>query len=118
MTIFVITPALAYAILFPLLSSLSTVGAANHTLFICITVLTAVFYIASLWAERWLRHMDRLPEDVRRREKVYDWLAIFFGTVGGIALILLGVVSHEHPDRGYVRGGGQADGRSFFRGSV
>ena len=37
--------------------------------------------------------MDRLPEDIRRREQVYDWLAIFFGTCGGIALIMLGVVS-------------------------
>ncbi|KAH8084770.1 Frag1/DRAM/Sfk1 family-domain-containing protein [Filobasidium floriforme] len=69
----------------------SDVGAANHTLFICITVLTAVFYVLSLWAERWLRHMDRLPEDVRKRERVLDWLAIFFGTIGGIALIMLGV---------------------------
>jgi hypothetical protein len=67
--------------------------AANHTLFICITVLTAVFYILSLFAERWLRHMDRLPEDVRRREQILDWFAILFGTIGGIALILLGVVS-------------------------
>jgi hypothetical protein len=39
--------------------------------------------------------MDRLPEDIRRREQVYDWLAIFFGTCGGIALIMLGVVSFE-----------------------
>lgn len=69
-----------------------TLTAANHTLFICITVLTAVFYVLSLWAERWLRHMDRLPEDVRKRERVLDWLAIFFGTIGGIALIMLGVV--------------------------
>jgi hypothetical protein len=36
--------------------------------------------------------MDRLPEDVRKRERVLDWLAIFFGTIGGIALIMLGVV--------------------------
>jgi hypothetical protein len=70
-----------------------TVGAANHTLFICITAVTAGFYILSLFAERWLRHIDRLPEDVRRRERIFDWLAIFFGTLGGIGLILLGAVS-------------------------
>ena len=53
--------------------------------------------------------MDRLPEDIRRREQVYDWLAIFFGTCGGIALIMLGVVSSAKlgvfaTDRGMKRG--------------
>lgn len=69
----------------------SDVGAANHTLFICITAITAVFYILSLFAERWLRHVDRLPVDVRRREQIFDWIAIVFGTLGAIGLILLGV---------------------------
>ncbi|WVR05624.1 hypothetical protein IAU60_002646 [Kwoniella sp. DSM 27419] len=70
---------------------ISDVGAANHTLFICICACTAGFYIASLFAERWLRHVDRLPTDLRKREKVYDWLAIFFCIIGSAGLVLLGI---------------------------
>lgn len=68
---------------------ISDVGAAHQTVFICICVVTAGFYIMSLFAERWLRHVDRLPTDLRKREKVYDWIAIFFCIVGSAGLILL-----------------------------
>ncbi|KAL7423744.1 hypothetical protein Q5752_001326 [Cryptotrichosporon argae] len=70
---------------------ISDVGAANQTLFICICSVTAAFYILSLLAERWLRHIDRLPTDIRVREKVFDWIAIAFAVVGSAALILLSV---------------------------
>lgn len=50
---------------------ISDVGAAHKTLFICICCITSAFYISSLFAERWLRHVDRLPTDLRRREKVF-----------------------------------------------
>lgn len=69
----------------------SDVGADNHKLFIAITAVTAAFYILSLWAERWLRHLDRLPADVRRRERYLDWAAIIFGTIAAIALLMLGI---------------------------
>jgi hypothetical protein len=86
---------------------ISDVGAAHKTLFICICCITSAFYISSLFAERWLRHVDRLPTDLRRREKVFgafgaawngvltgvDWLAIFFCIVGSAGLILLSIVS-------------------------
>ncbi|WVQ85367.1 hypothetical protein IAT38_007532 [Cryptococcus sp. DSM 104549] len=67
----------------------SDVGATHQTLFICICACVSGFYILSLFAERWLRHIDRLPTDLRRREHVFDWLAIFFGIVGSCGLILL-----------------------------
>jgi hypothetical protein len=50
-------------------------------------------YIFGLLAERWLRHLDRLPIALRFREKLFDWLAILFGVIGGAALILLSIVS-------------------------
>ncbi len=48
-------------------------------------------YILSLFSERWLRHVDRIPGDHRKREKIFDWLAVFFCVVGAAGLILLGV---------------------------
>ena len=62
--------------------------------------------------------MDRLPEDVRKREKVYDWLAIFFGTIGGIALILLGVVSLALDIREAGPSGRDSDGMMFASKSI
>lgn len=70
---------------------ISDVGAANHTLFICICCVVGGFYILSLFAERWLRHIDRLPTDVRRREKIFDWIAIIFTIIGSCGLILLSI---------------------------
>ncbi|KAJ9101253.1 hypothetical protein QFC21_003472 [Naganishia friedmannii] len=45
----------------------------------------------SLLAERWLRHVDRLPSDVRRREQILDWLAILFTCIGSAGLCLLSI---------------------------
>ncbi|EIW72868.1 hypothetical protein TREMEDRAFT_25124 [Tremella mesenterica DSM 1558] len=70
---------------------ISDTGAAHKTLFICICCVTSAFYISSLFAERWLRHEDRLPTDLRTREKVFDWLAIVFCIFGSAGLILLSV---------------------------
>ncbi|WWD18139.1 hypothetical protein CI109_102588 [Kwoniella shandongensis] len=72
---------------------ISDVGATHQTLFICICVITAAFYVLTLFAERWLRHVDRLPTDLRKREKIFDWLAIFFGMAGAAGLILLSAMN-------------------------
>ena len=37
--------------------------------------------------------MDRLPADIRRREKVFDWLAIVCSIIGSAGLILCSIVS-------------------------
>lgn len=42
-----------------------------QTLFIVICSVTAGCYVLSLFAERWLRHIDRLPVDLRIREKIF-----------------------------------------------
>lgn len=52
-------------------------------------------YIMSLFSERWLRHVDRLPTDIRKREKIFDWVAIFFCIVGSAGLILCSIVSNN-----------------------
>lgn len=43
----------------------------RQTLFIFICCFTSGFYILSLFAERWLRHVDRLPVDLRPRETIF-----------------------------------------------
>ncbi|KAE8540143.1 hypothetical protein D1P53_004081 [Cryptococcus gattii VGV] len=68
---------------------ISNVGATHQALFIAICCTVAAFYIASMFAERWLRHVDRLPTNIRRRELIFDWLAIFWCVVGSVGLILL-----------------------------
>jgi len=70
---------------------ISDVGADHHKLFMGICITTAGFYVMALFAERWLRHIDRLPTDLRKREKVFDWLAIFFGCIGALGLIFLSI---------------------------
>ncbi|WVQ65159.1 uncharacterized protein L199_003332 [Kwoniella botswanensis] len=68
---------------------ISDVGATHQTLFIVICACVAGFYILSLFAERWLRHVDRLPTDLRKREVIFDWLAIIFCVIGSAGLVLL-----------------------------
>lgn len=68
---------------------ISDVGAAHKAIFIPICVVTSVFYIGALFAERALRHVDRIPGTIRRREAWWDLAAVIFGTIGAIALILL-----------------------------
>jgi hypothetical protein len=51
----------------------------------------AAQYIASLLAERWLRHVDRIPaHGIRnRRVVIYDLFAILFCCIGSAALVVL-----------------------------
>ncbi|TNY23866.1 Frag1/DRAM/Sfk1 family-domain-containing protein [Rhodotorula diobovata] len=67
----------------------SNIGAAHQWLFIFLGSMTAVFYILSLLAERWLRHLRRIPGPLRKRDRNADIAACVFGICGGIALILL-----------------------------
>ncbi|ORX35398.1 Frag1/DRAM/Sfk1 family-domain-containing protein [Kockovaella imperatae] len=70
---------------------ISDVGAAHHKLFIGICCTTAGLYVMSIIAERWLRHVDRLPADKRKRERVFDWMAIVFGAIGALGLVFLSI---------------------------
>jgi Frag1/DRAM/Sfk1 family len=68
----------------------SDVGAAHKGLFIPIACVTAALYVLTLFLERTLRHLDRLPTDrVGHRARNFDIAAIVFGTIGAISLVLL-----------------------------
>ncbi|BEI86151.1 hypothetical protein CcaverHIS002_0604380 [Cutaneotrichosporon cavernicola] len=69
----------------------SHVAGVHRTLFICITSVVAVFWWATLIAERWLRHTNRLPADMRLRERILGYCAIGSAIVAGLGLILLAV---------------------------
>ncbi|GJN93145.1 hypothetical protein Rhopal_006192-T1 [Rhodotorula paludigena] len=67
----------------------SNIGAERQGIFIGLGTVTAVFYILSLLAERWLRHLRRIPGPLRKRDRNADIAACVFGICGAIALILL-----------------------------
>jgi len=68
---------------------ISTLGAYRQWLFILGCSLTAAFYVLTLFFERWLRHVDRIPGTVRSRERTLDILCVVFGCIGALALVLL-----------------------------
>ncbi|RSH85040.1 uncharacterized protein EHS24_006628 [Apiotrichum porosum] len=78
---------------------ISDIAAGHKRVFIPLTCITAAFYVASLLAERWLRYIDRLPTDIRKREEILSWLGIVCATIGGTALILLAVFDTFHHSR-------------------
>ncbi|KAF8510835.1 Frag1/DRAM/Sfk1 [Gautieria morchelliformis] len=60
-------------------------------LFIPVCVITASSFVLSFAMERRLRHVGRMPCNMRRREKVFAWLAICGALLGGVGLILLSI---------------------------
>ncbi|KAF8461300.1 Frag1/DRAM/Sfk1 [Gautieria morchelliformis] len=60
-------------------------------LFIPVCVITASTFVLSLAIERWMRHVGRIPRNMRRREKVFAWFAICCALLGGLGLILLSI---------------------------
>ncbi|WVW86612.1 hypothetical protein I302_108665 [Kwoniella bestiolae CBS 10118] len=70
---------------------ISSVGAAYPALFICICVSVVLLYFPSVCVIRFLRHNNRLPGTVQRKEKVYGWLAIGFCGMGCIGLLVLAI---------------------------
>ncbi|KAL1407847.1 hypothetical protein Q8F55_007283 [Vanrija albida] len=69
----------------------SNVAGKHKAIFIPIACVTGVGFTLSLLAERWLRRVDRLPTDIRRREKILNWLAIICAAISAVALILLAI---------------------------
>jgi len=75
---------------------ISDIGAKYKPVFIAGACVTAFFYPLTLFAERWLRHLDRLPTTKRKREKASGIIAIIFSIYGSIALILLTIFDAFH----------------------
>ncbi|CAO1622480.1 unnamed protein product [Sympodiomycopsis kandeliae] len=68
---------------------ISNVGAAHLTWFIIFSVLTGVFYIATVFAERYLRSARRIPGSVKRRQTIYDIVSVVLACLGALFLGLL-----------------------------
>ncbi|KAG8891994.1 hypothetical protein FRC00_012841, partial [Tulasnella sp. 408] len=58
-------------------------------LFVIGCIITALAFIGTLVAERWLRHRGRLTHESTTAQKVLAGLAIFGSVLGGAGLILL-----------------------------
>jgi hypothetical protein len=76
----------------PPVGSRSDVGAAHKAVFIPGTALTWIFYSASLFTERWLRHLRRIPGSMRKPNTASSCVACVFGFCGGFALMLLSII--------------------------
>jgi len=64
--------------------------------FIVGCIFTALTFVATLIAARWLRHRGRLTPDFRTRQKVWAILAILGACIGGTGLILLSILDTKH----------------------
>ncbi|KAJ7841327.1 Frag1/DRAM/Sfk1 [Mycena olivaceomarginata] len=74
-------------------------------LFVVGCCITAVAFFLSLVIERYLRHSGRLIPTMRRREKVFNALAVLGSVVGGAGLILLSIFDtkrHMQLHRGFL----------------
>ncbi|KAJ6468397.1 Frag1/DRAM/Sfk1 [Mycena sanguinolenta] len=74
-------------------------------LFIVGCCITAVSFFLSLVIERYLRHSGRLIPTMRRREKVFNALAVLGAVVGGAGLIFLSIFDtkrHMNLHRGFL----------------
>lgn len=73
-----------------LLEDISDIGAdILKPFFIIGCIITAISFVGTLVAERWLRHQGRLTHDKKRSQKILAILAIVGATIGGGGLILL-----------------------------
>lgn len=68
---------------------ISDVGADNHTLFIVLGTLTAVFFFVSIYLDFQLRHKYRIPVRVKRVERASSGLSVIFAFICAVACILL-----------------------------
>lgn len=72
---------------------ISDVGASFiKPLFVVGAVITAIFFVLTLAAERLLGHNQRLLPAQRKAEKVLSYCAIGGATLGGVGLILLSIL--------------------------
>jgi len=102
---------------------ISDVAAVHKTFFIVMNAILAFFYISTMFAERWLRGVDRIPGDLRKREEFFDGTAILFSVVAMAGLLLLSVEdAFNHSTHHYIGVGifvvGTAVSAAFQSGEV
>ncbi|PWN24747.1 hypothetical protein BDZ90DRAFT_214552, partial [Jaminaea rosea] len=77
---------------------ISDVGAVHNTWFIIFSVLTGVFFIATMATERYLRSTRRIPGSIKKRQTIYDIFCVFFAVLGALFLGLLsGFNDQDYP---------------------
>ncbi|KAA1068602.1 hypothetical protein PGT21_019374 [Puccinia graminis f. sp. tritici] len=77
---------------------ISDVGAAHMTWFTPGCTLVALLYIATLLAERWLRHHERIPRVISKRHRYWGYSTAGHGILSGLSLMMLSFLSKfEHP---------------------
>ena len=85
---------------------ISDIGAQGlKPLFITGSIITTVFLDASLLAERYLRHTNRLAKNLGRAEHTFSILSIIFAIAGAAGLILLSIfdtLHHPHLHDGFL----------------
>ena len=69
----------------------SDMFAFSRTLVIIMSSFTAGLYILSLFLERWLRHVDRIPGTIHSKQRTFDIVAIVMGIIGAAGLVILSV---------------------------
>lgn len=64
--------------------------AAHQALFIVGCVLTVIFWTLTVLAERWLRHIRRIPGTLQHKKiTIASICSVVFGILGGVCLILV-----------------------------
>ncbi|KNF01380.1 hypothetical protein PSTT_09861 [Puccinia striiformis] len=77
----------------PSITFISKVGAAHPGWFTPGCILVSLLYIMTLFADRWLRHHDRIPQVKGAGQKIWGNAAVCHGILSAVALILLSSLS-------------------------
>lgn len=83
---------------------ISDVGADNHTLFIVLGSLTAVFFFLSIYLDFQLRHAYRIPVRIKKYERAASGLSVIFAFICAVCCILLTIFdafNHSHLHWGF-----------------
>lgn len=80
----------------PTINYISDVGAVKKGIFIPGAIVTSIFFVLSLIADRMLRHREYTSTFLRRRESVFSMLAIIAGFIAGLALSLLSIFDTDN----------------------
>ncbi|KAG0151491.1 hypothetical protein CROQUDRAFT_56726 [Cronartium quercuum f. sp. fusiforme G11] len=77
---------------------ISDVGGTHLWLFIPGCAIVFTFYSLSLFAERWLRHADRIPGTIRIKSRNWGIVSLLTGCLGGFWLLMLACFNtFSHP---------------------
>ncbi|OAV92042.1 hypothetical protein PTTG_05177 [Puccinia triticina 1-1 BBBD Race 1] len=77
---------------------ISDIGAAHLSWFTPGCTLVFLFYSITLLAERWLRHHQRIPQVVGKRQRFWGYSTALNGILGGFSLMMLSFLdTFNHP---------------------